>query len=256
MMKMTLAFALALAAALPLSADAQGRGKGNGNGKGYDYSKCRANGGNSNSRMCRDRYGENQRRNGRWDDRDSDSDSDGRWGDARTSDRRRTSNGGICIDRNRDGYCDNGTTSGRTDCTDRDRDGLCDSRDSCVDIDRNGRCDRRSSDGGWGTIGDVVRGGRYDGAYSTNRRYPGSLPLMQYAPRFANGERVSAVRQWLGSDDVRVRYQDRNRDGRVESATWLSPAGTVLQVWQDVNYDGRADRVRVYDRGRLVRTIQ
>jgi hypothetical protein len=64
------------------------------------------------------------------------------------------------------------------------------------------------------------------------------------------------VRQWLGTYDVRVRYTDRNRDGRVESATWLSPSGTVMQVWQDVNNDGRADRVRLYERGRLVRTIQ
>ena len=253
----TLVFALALAAALPLSAEAQGRGRGHGKSKGTPPGQlCRAEGGTSNSRACRDRYGENQRRRGDWDDRDSDSDRR-----VRTS--RRTSTGSICVDRNRDGYCDDRSTSGSgvcvdrnrdgrcdygsgsTNCTDRNRDGRCDSQQACVDRNRDGRCDT-SSNGGW-DLGDVLGG---------SRRYPSSLPLMQYAPRYANGERLSAVRQWLGSEDVRVRYTDRNRDGRAETATWLNPAGTVLQVWQDRNGDGRADRVRVYDRGQLVRTIQ
>jgi hypothetical protein len=255
MTKMTLAFALALAAALPLSAEAQGNGKnkGRGNRDGTPPGQlCRAEGGTSNSRACRERYGDDNRR----DDRDSDSDSD-RDRRVRTSSR----NGSVCIDRNRDGYCDNGTTAGRTNCADRDRDGVCDTRDSCVDRDRDGRCEGSSNNDGTWSIGDVIAGRTSDdrspsGRYPTSGRYPNSLPLMSYAARFANGERPSAVRQWLGTYDVRVRYTDRDRDRRIESATWLNPAGTVMQVWQDLNEDGRADRVRVYERGRLVRTIQ
>ena len=258
MTKMTLAFALALAAALPLSAEAQGNGKNKGRGKGNGTPPgqlCRAEGGTSNSRACRERYGDDNRR----DDRDSDSDRrrDGR---VRTSSR----NGSVCVDRDRNGRCDFGA-AGRTNCADRDRDGVCDTRDACVDRNRDGYCDE-SSNGSGGRIGDVIGGrtsdsrypsGRYpSGRYPTSGRYPNSLPLMSYAARFANGERPSVVRQWLGTYDARVRYADRDRDGRIESATWLNPAGTVMQVWQDVNEDGRADRVRVYDRGRLVRTIQ
>jgi hypothetical protein len=262
--KMTLVFALALAAALPISAEAQGHGKSH--GKRAPGQSCRAEGGTSNSRACRDRYGDqNHKRNGDWDDRDSDSDrrydrngrviTSGRTGSSSVCvDRNRdgycdngaTTNSGICVDRNRDGRCDYSTTTGSTNCTDRDRDGICDSRDRCVDRNNDGRCETTStSNGGW-DLGDVIRA----------RRYPSSLPLMQYAPRYANGERLSVVRQWLGSDDVRVRYSDRNRDGRIETATWLNPAGGVLQVWQDLNRDGRADRVQLYDRGRVVRTIQ
>ena len=255
-MQQTKSFVLALAlfAALPFAADAQSGGRNSPPGQ-----KCRAEGGTSNSRACRERYGS---RNDRVADRD-DRDTDRR--------RRNTSNGSLCLDRDRDGYCEgrtgseantcrdsdrdgicdwreNGasTTTGR--CADLDADGICDSRDACIDRNRDGRCDGTSSGSTTGNDGrwwEIMSG-----------RPAGSLPLMVVAQRFANGERPSTVRTWLGTNDVRVRSYDRNRDGRAESVTWLDRSGQVLQVWQGVNADGRADRVSVYQGGKVTRVVQ
>jgi hypothetical protein len=158
--------------------------------------------------------------------RDDDDDTDDR-------DRRRRS-GDICVDRDRDGRCD--ARRGSDICVDSDRDGQCDDRrgsDICMDRNRDGRCD------------DPVSG----------RRTP-SLPEMIGSILIGQGRRSADVERWLGVDAVSARYQDADRDGKPERATWVNRAGQIVQIWIDSNRDGRADTVRLYRDGRIVKVIE
>jgi len=102
---------------------------------------------------------------------------------------------------------------------------------SCFDS-RNPRC-------------DVVRG----------RSYPTTLPDMASAVIWGRGQRTSTATRWLGGNDYRVRYIDRDGDGRPEAASWFTSSGTMIQQWVDSNRDGRADAVRIFRDGRLVRQL-
>ena len=102
----------------------------------------------------------------------------------------------------------------------------------CVDRNGDGRCDR-----------DVV----------LDR--PGTLPEM-IGVILGGRARTDEQARWLGRSDVRARTIDADRDGIAERISWHDVQGRLVQSWLDSNRDGRADTVRVYDAGRLVRTIQ
>ena len=102
---------------------------------------------------------------------------------------------------------------------------------NCFDA-RNPRC-------------DVVRGGSY----------PSTLPDMAAAVIWGRGQRTNTATRWLGGNDYRVRYIDRDHDGRPEAASWFTSNGTMIQQWIDRNRDGRADAVRIYRDGRLVKQL-
>jgi hypothetical protein len=115
--------------------------------------------------------------------------------------------------------------------------------------------DRRQGGGGYGTGTscfdsrnprcDVVQG----------RGYPTTLPDMASAVIWGRGQRTTTATRWLGGNDYRVRYVDRDGDGRPEAASWFTSGGTMIQQWVDSNRDGRADAVRIYRDGRLVRQL-
>jgi hypothetical protein len=122
-----------------------------------------------------------------------------------------------CVDRNGDGWCDDDGRRRRDDCVDRDRDGRCD----------------------------------------YGAEYPSSLPEMVWGIIFGRGERVDDdVRRWLGTGGVRPKVTDANGNGVPEVVTWTDAQGRVLQRWIDDNRDGRADRVGIYENGRVVRVIR
>ena len=154
---------------------------------------------------------------------------DRRRGDDDRSDRRE------CDDKDRrKGECDRDRDrdddDDDRDDDDRDRDRDRD-RDDCVDRDRDGRC-------------DYVRGD-----------YPATLPDMVWGVIFGRGERTDNVRRWVGPGDVKVRYTDKNRDGRPEIVNWFV-GDRLVQRWIDSNADGRADQVGIYENGRAVRVIK
>lgn len=117
--------------------------------------------------------------------------------------------------------------------------------DLCRDGDRDGWC-------------DYAERGYPAGTSSRSRRYPATLPDMVWGVVYNRGDRAAqrGVRQWLGSADVRARYVDMNRNGRPEVVSWMDDRGVVVQRWVDRTGDGRADRVDVYERGRVVRVLQ
>lgn len=107
-------------------------------------------------------------------------------------------------------------------------------KNECVDRNRNGRC-------------DVDVGG--------DRRYPSRFPDMMASVFYDQGRRPNDVTDWLGNEHYRVRRFDADRTGRPRRATWLDDAGRVAQEWSDTNADGRADIVRVFRDGRLMRVF-
>jgi hypothetical protein len=100
--------------------------------------------------------------------------------------------------------------------------------DDCTDRNRDGRCDAVASRSLPGMIGIVLGG----------------------SPRTSEQER------WLGDRGVRARIVDADRDRVAERVSWYDSAGQLVQVWLDANRDGRADAVRLYERGRLVREVR
>ena len=95
--------------------------------------------------------------------------------------------------------------------------------------------------------------GRYD--VVQGRGYPATLPDMASAVIWGRGQRTSTATRWLGGNDYRVRYIDRDGDGRPEAASWFTSNGTMIQQWLDTNRDGRADAVKIFRDGRLVRQL-
>ena len=83
-----------------------------------------------------------------------------------------------------------------------------------------------------------------------------TLPEMIGAVIFGQGLPVRYVQAWLGRPDVRVAYRDVDRNGYPEVASWYDPRGNLMQQWIDENRDGRADRVAVYQSGRVVRILR
>ena len=154
-------------------------------------------------------------------DRDRDRDDDDRDDDDRDDDRNDD-------DRDDDDRDDDDRDDDRG--RDRDRDRNRD-RDDCIDHDRDGRC-------------DYVRGD-----------YPATMPEMVWGVIFGRGERTEDVRRWVGAGDIKVRYVDKNRDGRPEIVNWFA-GDRIVQRWIDSNGDGRADQVGLYENGRAVRVIK
>ena len=89
----------------------------------------------------------------------------------------------------------------------------------------------------------------------SRRSYPSTLPDMVIAVIWGRGQRPRSATTWLGGTDYRVRYVDRDRDGRPESASWVGSDGRIVQQWIDSNRDGRADSVRLYRDGRLAKVL-
>ena len=123
--------------------------------------------------------------------------------------------------------------------------------------DRDGgwerECDRRDRDEdecGWGD--------RDGDRYPRDARYPATLPEMVWGVIFGRGDRrlTGGLREWIGDGAVRVRYVDADRNGRPEAVSWLDHRGDTVQHWIDTTGDGRADRVTVYEDGRVARVIQ
>jgi hypothetical protein len=62
------------------------------------------------------------------------------------------------------------------------------------------------------------------------------------------------VARWLGSESLVV-HVDAEVGGRPIRVRWTDRAGRVVQEWIDTNGGGRADVIRVYRNGVVVRTI-
>lgn len=115
--------------------------------------------------------------------------------------------------------------------------------------------DRRQGDGRYGNGGNCFDSRNPSCDVVQGRSYPASLPDMAAAVIWGRGQRTSTATRWLGGNDYRVRYVDRDGDGRPEAASWFTSSGTMIQQWIDSNRDGRADAVRIYRDGRLVRQL-
>lgn len=87
-------------------------------------------------------------------------------------------------------------------------------------------------------------------------RRPGTWPQMAAAIALARGSRTDDVRRWLGSAAATVRYEDRDRNGRPEHASWYDRAGQLVQEWVDADRDGIADTIRLYRDGKLMRVYE
>ncbi|MFL5560183.1 MAG: hypothetical protein ACJ79K_01800 [Gemmatimonadaceae bacterium] len=116
--------------------------------------------------------------------------------------------------------------------------------------DSNGRYDRN---GGYGVPTQCLD--TRQRCSTVGSGYPSTLPDMASAVIWGRGQRTSSATRWLGGNDYRVRYIDRDRDGRPEVASWFGGDGRMIQQWVDTNRDGRADAVRFYRRGQLVRQL-
>ena len=167
-------------------------------------------------------YGSGTSRDGRW-ERDGGR-ADGRW--------------------DRDGRYEDDRGRTRTDERERSRTGTSGSSarsgDYCLDRNRDGYCD------------DVYR----DGRTGSSTRYPSRLPMMPTTRQLERGDWRASGDAWgLRDRSLRVRYEDRDRNGRPELITWVDARNRPVQRWADTNRDGRADRIAVYENGRVVRTI-
>jgi hypothetical protein len=125
-------------------------------------------------------------------------------------------------------------------CLDRDGDGWCDDQrygpPVCTDRDKDGRCD--------------------DLPEYASQAYPQVLPPMRAALDVVQGRPSTEVMQWIGTNEFVVRIPDQGRGGIPWRAIFLDAQGDLLQVWTDVNRDGRADRVEVFKNGQRVKLIQ
>ena len=110
----------------------------------------------------------------------------------------------------------------------RTRDSRWPSRD-CIDRDRDGRCDAAGAGASLPEMIGIVLGG---------------------------GPRTGEQARWLGRRDLRARIVDADRDRVAERVSWYDSSGRLVQAWLDANRDGRADAVRFYEGGRLVREVR
>ncbi len=116
----------------------------------------------------------------------------------------------------------------------RPRDRYCDERDY-----RRGEC-----------------GYRRDPRRPPRREYPVVLPEMVWGVTIAHGGVVVEVQRWLTVSSPRVRVFDLDRRGRPALVVWYDRRGNEVQRWFDDDRDGRADRVAIYDGGRVVRMVR
>lgn len=105
-------------------------------------------------------------------------------------------------------------------------------RTSCIDANGNNVCDVLS-----------------------NGRMPSTLPEMVNAVLISRGQLTRSGRSWLGGRTFTPRFTS-SASNPPRQVTWLDRRGAVSQVWLDNNRDGRADVVRLYRKGKLVRTVR
>lgn len=135
-------------------------------------------------------------------------------------------------------------TDDRRDRADRDRRDRADrrdgrGRDTCVDRNRDGRCDVTPRTGtGTGGIGG----------------YPRTLPQMVNTAILTQGSRSREATVWLRGVPATGRAVDNDGNRIPEQIDWLASDGQVIQKWYDDDRDGRADRVEIYQDGRLIGT--
>jgi hypothetical protein len=79
---------------------------------------------------------------------------------------------------------------------------------------------------------------------------------MVWGVTIAHGGVVVEVQRWLTLSDPRVRVFDLDRRGRPALVVWYDSRGNEVQRWFDDDRDGRADRVAIYDGGRVVRMVR
>jgi hypothetical protein len=82
-----------------------------------------------------------------------------------------------------------------------------------------------------------------------------TLPEMINAVLVSRGQLTQNGAYWLGNSVLSPRYQSAGKRGPSQVA-WLDRSGRVAQVWLDSNRDGRADMIKMYRGGRLVRTVR
>jgi hypothetical protein len=121
--------------------------------------------------------------------------------------------------------------------------------------------DRYRDDNRYRDDDDRYREGDYRRRAPDERRaqdgWPSTMPHMDAAVQLqSRGRRTEDVRRWLGDAAHRVAYEDRNRDGIPERATWYDPDGRIAQRWSDPDRSGRAGKVEIYERGRRLRAIE
>jgi hypothetical protein len=87
---------------------------------------------------------------------------------------------------------------------------------------------------------------------STPARMPRMLSAVLYLQR---RERTADFTQWLGDVQVRLRFEDRNRDNVPEQVLWLDQRGAPVQLWLDRDGDGYADQVGSYRGGQVARVV-
>ena len=144
----------------------------------------------------------------------------------------------------------------RGDDDDRGRDGRHENGRYDDSRRGDGRYDNgRYGNGQYGTNGNCLDTRARGCTTAQTSSYPTTLPEMAAAVIWGRGQRTNSATSWLGRNDYRVRYVDRNGDGRPDTATWFGSNGRMVQQWIDRNNDGRADAVRIYRDGRLVRQL-
>ncbi len=127
---------------------------------------------------------------------------------------------GVCLDRDGDGWCDDSRTGGGF----------------CRDLDGDGRCDD------------------YPGLASAP--YSSSMPPMRAALDVQRGIGSPLALRWLGTAEVFVRLSELKRTGTPYRAMWLDAnTSRLLQVWTDRDGDGVADRIEIYQNGRVSKII-
>ena len=81
-----------------------------------------------------------------------------------------------------------------------------------------------------------------------------TLPEMINAILVSRGQLTQNGAHWLGNSVLSPSYQSGKRG--VSKVAWLDRSGRVAQLWLDSNRDGRADVIKMYRSGRLVRTVR
>lgn len=82
------------------------------------------------------------------------------------------------------------------------------------------------------------------------------LPEMAWGVSVERGRVVVEVRRWVSVSTPRVRVFDYDRNGRPGLVVWYDSRGNEVQRWFDDDRDGRADRVAIYEGGRVVRMVR
>jgi hypothetical protein len=98
--------------------------------------------------------------------------------------------------------------------------------------------------------------GYYPDRRPPRREYPVALPEMVWGVTIAHGGVVVEVHRWVTVSNARVRVFDYDRSGRPALVVWYDSRGNEVQRWFDDDRDGRADRVAVYEGGRVVRMVR